>query len=89
MKQNTLEFLYEEKQRLAHEIKENRQTINTLLESNREKQKQLRVVRTSLIELLDTLIRQQGSLYAVCKKYFGYVDKRFYRLYNVIDRKND
>ena len=85
--QSTLVFLYEQYQKTVAQIRANRKVEVEKEAENKKLQVQMKQIKDSINELLDTLIRQEGSLYAVCKKNFGKIDKRFYRICSMLGRK--
>jgi L-lactate utilization protein LutB len=85
--QDPLLFLYEAYEKTLKEIRNNRKAIITREDNNKDLQKQLDSIKDSMAELLDALIREDGSLYQTCKKRFGIIDKRFYRICSMLGKR--
>jgi hypothetical protein len=86
--QSSLVFLFESYEQTLNEIRANRKDIKKNQAKNQELQAQLRSVKDSISGLLDIMIKEHGSLYKVCQKEFGIVDKRFYRIVSMFGKSS-
>jgi len=87
MEKSTITLLYDAYEKTLTTIRANRKNIKDNQNKNQELQSQLKQIRDSLSGLIQIEIRQQGSLYKVCKKEFGKIDKRFYRICSMLGKK--
>lgn len=73
-------FLFEAYEEELEKVRSNRADIRKLQTKNREHQKNLELARQNMVGILQALIKEEGSLYKVFQKYFGEIDKRYYRI---------
>lgn len=84
---SSLVFLYDAYEKTLSDVRDNRKKIKTNQKKNQELQTQLKQVKQSIAGLLEIMVRQEGSLYKVCQKEFGVIDKRFYRICSMLGKK--
>lgn len=85
--QSNLAFLYEAYETTMAEIRDNRKTIKENQKKNQKLQAQLKSIKDSIVGLLEIEIAKEGTLYKVCQKEFGKIDKRFYRICSMVGSK--
>ena len=80
----TLVFLWETYEELMGEIRANRKQSNSLIKRNQRLQKQASLAKENIAGIVDIEVAKEGSLYKVCKKQFGTIDRRFYNLITLL-----
>lgn len=79
-------FLFEAYEAELEKVRQGRAEIRNLQNKNREHQKNLELARQNIAGILQGLIIKEGSLYKVFQKYFGKIDKRYYRICSMMNK---
>lgn len=79
-------FLFSAYEEELEKVRANRAEIRRLQEQNRKHQDNLELARQNIAGILQGLITREGSLYKVFQKYFGDIDKRYYRICSMMSK---
>lgn len=83
----TLTELFQEYSDNLDKIHENRKQIKKKLETNMEYKKRIDQLRTAMYDIVMKKMDEGLTLYEICIKEFGSIDKRFHVLYTLVGKE--
>lgn len=80
----TIVFLFEAYEEKLSRVRDNQKQIRSLRTENKNSRTDMELAKRNMAETFKLLIREEGSLYKVFQKYFGEIDKRYYRICSLL-----
>jgi hypothetical protein len=77
-------FLFEAYEEKLSRVRGNQAQIKNLKIENQNHRDDMHLAKQNMAELFKILIKEEGSLYKVFQKYFGDIDKRYYRICSLL-----
>lgn len=77
-------FLFEAYEEKLARVRGNQSQIKNLKLENQNHRDDMELAKKNMAELFKVLIKEEGSLYKVFQKYFGEIDKRYYRICSLL-----
>lgn len=82
--QPSVVFLFEAYEAKLARVRANQKQIKSLKIENKNHRDDMELAKKNLAKLLKLLIKEEGSFYKVFQKYFGEIDKRYYRICSLL-----
>lgn len=80
----TIVFLFEAYEEKLSRVRGNQKQIKSLKIENQNSRTDMELAKKNMAEMFKLLVKEEGSLYKVFQKYFGEIDKRYYRICSLI-----